>query len=47
MTQAKAAAEKPKVERKDNVIDVAKPAVKTEINKPAESSKPAVAAVAS
>ena len=41
MTAAKASAEKPKVERKDNVIDVAKPAVKTENN------KPAVAAVAS
>lgn len=49
MTQAKAATEKPKVEskmepkveRKDNVIDVAKPAVKI------ENSKPAVAAVAS
>jgi len=41
MTQAKAANDKPKVERKDNVIDVAKPAVKTENN------KPAVAAVAS
>jgi cytoskeletal protein CcmA (bactofilin family) len=45
MAQAKAATDKPKVEpkieRKDNVIDVAKPAVK------AENSKPAVAAVAS
>jgi len=42
MMQAKAATEKPKVERKDNVIDVAKPpAIKTEI------SKPTVAAVAS
>ena len=43
MTQAKAAAEKPKVERKENVIDVAKPTpVKNEAN-----NKPAVAAVAS
>ena len=44
MTQAKAAAEKPaaKVERKDNVIDVTKPAVKTDT-----PNKPAVAAVAS
>ena len=42
MTQAKAASEKPKVERKDNVIDVAKPGVKTETN-----SKPAAAAIAS
>lgn len=42
MTQAKAATDKPKVERKDNVIDVAKPpAAKTEV------SKPTVAAVAS
>src|SRR5436305_4744261 len=32
MTQAKAAADKPKVERKDNVIDAAKPAVKPEAN---------------
>lgn len=38
MTQAKVAAEKPKLERKDNVIDVAKPAVK-----PEASVKPAVA----
>src|ERR1051325_541459 len=44
MTQAKAAAEKPKVERKENVIDVAKPAVKPEAN---ANSKPAVAAIAS
>ena len=47
MTQAKAATDKtkvePKVERKDNVIDVAKPAVKVE----SSNSKPAVAAVAS
>ena len=42
MTQAKAAADKPKVERKDNLIDTAKPAVKTDTN-----NKPAVAAVAS
>ena len=46
MTQAKAATEKPKVEpkveRKENVIDVAKPPAK-----PEASSKPAVAAVAS
>ena len=42
MTQAKAASEKPKLERKDNVIDVAKPAVMTEAN-----SKPAAAAIAS
>jgi cytoskeletal protein CcmA (bactofilin family) len=42
MTQAKAATDKPKVERKENVIDVAKPpAAKT------ENSKPTVAAVAS
>src|ERR1051325_4924211 len=35
MTQAKAATDKPKVERKENVIDVAKPpAAKTEISKP-------------
>jgi cytoskeletal protein CcmA (bactofilin family) len=47
MTQAKAATEKPKVERKDNVIDVAKPAVKVENSKPLENSKPAIAAVAS
>jgi cytoskeletal protein CcmA (bactofilin family) len=43
MTQAKAAAEKPKVERKDNVIDVTKPAVKPEPTTPA---KPIVSAVA-
>ncbi len=42
MSQAKAAAEKPKVERKENVIDTAKPPAKIEAN-----SKPAVAAVAS
>jgi cytoskeletal protein CcmA (bactofilin family) len=52
MTQAKAATEKPKVERKDNVIDVAKPGVKAENgkpvdSKPVENSKPAVVAVAS
>src|SRR5256714_10413081 len=42
MTQQKAAAEKPpKVERKDNVIDVAKPAVKTDA-----VSKPAITAIA-
>ena len=49
MTQAKAATDKSKVERKDNVIDVAKPAVpgvKVENGKPVEN-KPAVAAVAS
>jgi len=46
MTQAKAAADKPKVERKDNVIDVAKPAVKPEANANA-NSKPAAAAIAS
>ena len=43
MTQQKAATEKPpKVERKDNVIDVAKPAVKTDA-----VTKPAANAVAS
>jgi len=42
MTQAKAAAEKPKVERKENVIDTAKPAIKTDT-----ISKPTIAAVAS
>jgi cytoskeletal protein CcmA (bactofilin family) len=48
MTQAKASAEKPKVERKDNVIDVAKPAVKPEANANANAnSKPAPAAIAS
>ena len=52
MTQAKAAAEKPKVERKDNVMDVAKPAVKPEANSNANTntnvnSKPVAAAVAS
>ena len=48
MTQAKAAADKPKVERKDNVIDVAKPAVKPEANANANvNSKPAAAAIAS
>lgn len=52
MTQAKAAAEKPKVERKDNVIDVAKPAVKTEVTtnastNPTTNAKPAAAAIAS
>ena len=48
MTQAKAAADKPKVERKDNVIDVVKPAVKPEANANANlNSKPAAAAIAS
>src|SRR5215831_10366408 len=41
MTQAKASAEKPKVERKDNLIDTAKPAVKNE--PAATNTKPAVA----
>jgi len=48
MTQAKAAAEKPpRVERKENVIDVAKPAGRTEPGKTDATNKPAVAAVAS
>lgn len=49
MTQAKASADKPKVERKDNVIDVTKPAaVKPEANANTNSnSKPATAAIAS
>ena len=42
MAQAKAAVDKPKVERKENVIDVAKTPAKTEA-----INKPAVAAVAS
>ncbi|HJZ82718.1 MAG TPA: polymer-forming cytoskeletal protein [Pyrinomonadaceae bacterium] len=52
MTQAKAAAEKPKVERKDNVLDASRldasklDAVKTEPKKPEDNNKPAVAAVA-
>jgi len=41
MSQAKAAADKPKVERKENLIDNPKIAAKTEVN-----NKPAVAAVA-
>jgi cytoskeletal protein CcmA (bactofilin family) len=52
MSQAKAAADKPKVERKDNIIDVAKttPATTTPATNPAKpeaNNKPAVAAVAS
>jgi cytoskeletal protein CcmA (bactofilin family) len=44
MTQAKAAAKEPaRIERKDNVIDVTKPAVKPETTTPA---KPIVSAVA-
>jgi cytoskeletal protein CcmA (bactofilin family) len=42
MTQAKAAAEKPKVERKDNVIDTAKPAPVPAVKTDA-AAKPAVA----
>src|SRR4030095_2858306 len=45
MTQAKANADKPKVERKDNVIDVAKPAPAPA--NPELNNKPVVAAVAS
>ena len=43
MTQAKASADKPKVERKDNLVDVAK----TTPPKPEANNKPVVAAVAS
>jgi cytoskeletal protein CcmA (bactofilin family) len=44
MTQAKAAAKEPaRIERKDNIIDVTKPAVKPETTTPA---KPIVSAVA-
>jgi cytoskeletal protein CcmA (bactofilin family) len=42
MSQAKAAVDKPKVERKENIIDVAKMPAKPEV-----TNKPAVAAVAS
>jgi cytoskeletal protein CcmA (bactofilin family) len=49
MTQAKAASDKPKVERKDNVIDVAKPAAAPAPapNKPDLNNKPVATAVAS
>ena len=48
MTQAKAANDKPKFERKDNLIDVAKPAAKPEAgNAPQANNKPIVTAVAS
>ena len=48
MSQAKAAVDKPKVERKDNLIDVAKPPAKPEAtNTTNTTNKPVVAAVAS